>query len=71
MNKMKDKIIKLLEDKKDSLVKEFNEIAEKHGEDLKKLRNDITVYEIMKNEKLALTSMINEIINDIETLGDK
>lgn len=71
MNKMKNKIIKLLEDKKDSLVKEFNEIAEKHGEDLKKLRNDITVYEIMKNEKLALTSMINEIINDIETLGDK
>lgn len=71
MNKMKNKIIKLLEDKKDSLVKEFNVITEKHGEDLKKIRNDITVYEIIKNEKLALTSMINEIINDIETLGDK
>lgn len=70
MNKMKEKIIKLLEDKKDSLVKEFNEIAEKHGEDLKKLRNDITVYEIIKNEKLSLTSMINEIINDIENLGE-
>ena len=70
MNKMKEKIIKLLNDKKDSLIIEFNEVAEKHGEDLKKLRNDITVFEIIKNEKLALTSMINEIINDIENLGE-
>lgn len=67
---MKEKIIKLLNDKKDSLIIEFNEVAEKHGEDLKKLRNDITVFEIIKNEKLALTSMINEIINDIENLGE-
>ena len=64
-------MIKLLEDKKDSLVEEFNEIVEKHGEDLKKLRNDITVYEIMKNEKLDMTNLIDEIINEISNLGDK
>lgn len=62
---IKEDILGILSEKHSRLEEDFIIMSEKHGEDLKKLRNDITVYEIMKNEKLAMQHLIDELSDEI------
>lgn len=62
---IKEDILGILSEKHSRLEEDFIIMSEKHGEDLKKLRNDITVYEIMKNEKLAMQRLIDELSDEI------
>lgn len=62
---IKEDILNILSNKDEQLEEDFISMSEKMGNDLKKLRNDITVYEIMKNEKLAMQRLIAEISDEI------
>ena len=62
---IKEDILNILTSKHSELEEDFIIMSEKHGDDLKKLRNDITVYEIMKNEKLAMQRLIDELSDEI------
>ena len=58
---IKEDILNILTSKHSQLEEDFIIMSEKHGDDLKKLLNYITVYEIMKNEKLAMQRLIDEL----------
>lgn len=68
---IKEDILNILSEKHSRLEEDFIIMSEKHGEDLKKLRNDITVYEIMKNEKLAMQRLIDELTDEITEYCNK